>query len=164
MTGVHDLWLFVFAALLLNVTPGPDMALIVARSTRYGTRAGVVAALGVMVGSFIHIIAAAVGISAMIVASATAFAVLKWVGALYLIYMGVCMLFPSLQPRPRMVARETAQDVSPGQIFTQGFFTNVLNPKVAMFFLAFLPQFVDSASPSKVAAFVVLGLGPKQQR
>src|SRR5438105_3162520 len=95
--GIHDLWLFVVTGLLLNITPGPDMALIVARSTQQGTRAGVVAALGVGVGAFIHISAAAIGISAIIVASAWAFTVLKWIGALYLIYVGIAMVRTSFQ-------------------------------------------------------------------
>ena len=83
--GIHDLWLFLALGLLLNITPGPDMALIIARSTQRGTRAGIAAALGVATGAFVHIAAAAIGISAIVVASAFAFSLLKWVGALYLI-------------------------------------------------------------------------------
>src|SRR5262249_57282739 len=84
--GIHDFWLFVLAGALLNITPGPDMALIIARSTRDGTRAGIVAALGVGGGTFIHIAGAAIGLSALILASALAFSVIKWICALYLIY------------------------------------------------------------------------------
>jgi threonine/homoserine/homoserine lactone efflux protein len=80
--GIHDLWLFVVAGFLLNITPGPDMALIIARSSRHGTRAGVVAALGIGAGLRVHVTAAAIGISALVVASASAFALLKWIGAL----------------------------------------------------------------------------------
>lgn len=156
--GIHDLWLFILAALLLAVTPGPDMALIIARSSRYGVRGGVAATLGVGAGAFVHIFAAAIGISAMIVASATAFTVLKWVGALYLAYMGIMMLLQ--RPMPPASQDRTASEapLSLGQVFLQGALTNILNPKVAIFFLAFLPQFVEPDAPSKFQAFVTLGL------
>jgi threonine/homoserine/homoserine lactone efflux protein len=133
------------------------MALIVARSSVYGVVGGIVASLGVAAGAFVHIIAAAIGVSAMVVASATAFSILKWAGAAYLIYLGVRMILA------RDVARGNDAP-NPGdrytlrQIFIQGFLSNVLNPKVAVFFLAFLPQFVDPTSPSKIAAFLLLGL------
>ncbi len=157
--GIHDLWLFVLAALLLAVTPGPDMALIIARSTRYGVRGGVAATLGVGAGAFVHILAAAIGISAMIVASATAFTLLKWVGAAYLVYMGAMMLVQrpaAPAAAPDGVASETPLSLE--QVFLQGALTNILNPKVAIFFLAFLPQFVDPDAPSKFQAFLMLGL------
>lgn len=115
--GIHDLWLFLMAGVLLNITPGPDMALIIARSTQQGTRAGIVAALGgVGVGAFIHIAAAAIGISALIVASAVTFTVLKWVGALYLIYLGIQMLQSSFEnTKPRKLAlRWPSADISAG--------------------------------------------------
>ncbi len=156
--GIHDLWLFLAVALLLNITPGPDMALIVARSTQRGTRAGITAALGVAAGAFVHIAAAAFGISAIIVASAFAFSVLKWVGALYLIYIGIQILRTSIPTTMRQEHPQTLPPIPLRQIFTQGVLTNALNPKVAIFFLAFLPQFVDADAPSKVAAFVTLGL------
>ena len=89
MMGIHDFWLFLAAGLLLNVTPGPDLALIIARSAQHGTRAGIAAALGVGAGAFVHISAAAIGIAALIVASAYAFTVLKWIGAIYLVYVGL---------------------------------------------------------------------------
>jgi threonine/homoserine/homoserine lactone efflux protein len=156
--GIHDLWLFLAAGLLLNLTPGPDMALIVARTTQQGTRAGVAAALGVGAGAFIHIAAAAIGISAIIVASAFAFSVLKWIGALYLIYIGIQILRKSTPKPTRQEQSQTFLPAALRQIFAQGVLTNALNPKVAMFFLAFLPQFVDAEASSKVAAFVTLGL------
>lgn len=156
--GIHDLWLFLAVGVLLNITPGPDMALIIARSTQRGTRAGIAAALGVATGTFVHISAAAFGISAIIVASAFAFSVLKWVGALYLIYIGIQILRASIRTTTR---QEHSQALPPGplrQIFTQGVLTNASNPKVAIFFLAFLPQFVDADAPSKVTAFITLGM------
>ena len=160
--GIHDLWLFVMAGLLLNVTPGPDMALIIARSTQHGTRAGIAAALGVGFGAFVHIGAAAIGISALILASSAAFTALKWAGAIYLVYIGVAMLRASVRQStgPVTTADATPLSTSPSlrQIFWQGALTNALNPKVAIFFLAFLPQFVDADAPSKIAAFLTLGL------
>src|SRR5262245_44940709 len=156
--GIHDLWLFLMAGVLLNLTPGPDMALIIARSTQHGTRAGIVAALGVGVGAFIHIAAAAIGISALVVASALAFTVLKWMGAAYLTYLGIQMLRSSLQNKPPLKTSPPLLSNGLRQIFLQGVLTNALNPKVAVFFLAFLPQFVDVDAPAKVTAFVTLGL------
>jgi RhtB (resistance to homoserine/threonine) family protein len=158
--GIHDLWLFLLAGFLLNITPGPDMAFIIARSTQLGTRAGVAAALGVGFGAFVHIAAAAIGLSALIFASAWAFTALKWVGAAYLVYIGLQMLKLSWDARAPEVdtPQNPANSASIRQVFLQGALTNVLNPKVAIFFLAFLPQFVDPAAPSKVAAFLTLGL------
>jgi threonine/homoserine/homoserine lactone efflux protein len=134
------------------------MALIIARSTQRGTRAGITAALGVAAGAFVHIAAAAIGISAIVVASAFAFSVLKWVGALYLIYIGTQILRTSIRTTMRQEHSHTLPPVPLRKIFVQGVLTNALNPKVAIFFLAFLPQFVDADAPSKVVAFVALGM------
>lgn len=155
--GIHDLWLFVVAGLLLNLTPGPDMALVIARSARCGARAGSAAALGIGAGCFVHIAAAAVGVSALIMTSATAFTVLKWAGAAYLLYIGFKMLrgashSAGAESNPRREAEGELRSA-----FLQGFLTNALNPKVAVFFLAFLPQFIDADAPSKAAAFLALG-------
>jgi len=158
MIGIQDFWLFLAAGLLLNVTPGPDMALIAARSASGGARAGVAAALGVAAGCFVHIAAAAAGVSAVLAASATAFTVLKWVGAGYLVYIGLAMLLAARGSAPAPAGEAPGASASLRSAFRQGFLTNVLNPKVALFFLAFLPQFIDAAAPSKVAAFIVLGL------
>lgn len=156
--GVHDLWLFVVAGVLLNLTPGPDMALVIARSTQSGPRAGVAAALGIGAGTLVHIAAAAIGISAVIMASATAFTVIKWLGALYLLYIGAQMIRHSLSSQPADVVASGRNASNLVDAFLQGFLTNVFNPKVAVFFLAFLPQFIDTDAPSKAQAFVVLGL------
>lgn len=155
--GIHDLWLFVAAGLLLNVTPGPDMALIIARSGRGGAHAGVAVAFGVSAGSFVHIAAAALGISAIVMASAGVFTAVKWAGALYLLYLGLHMIWMAGTPPTPDKFNEIASTNGWGA-FRQGFLTNVLNPKVAIFFLAFLPQFIDADAPSRVAAFVLLGL------
>jgi len=163
MLGIHDFWLFVAAGLLLNVTPGPDFAYVVARSAQLGWRAGAVAALAIGAGCFVHIAAAALGLSALLAASAVAFSLLKWLGALYLVYVGATMLFAtSREARARHTTRakpEPQTDVTRLRtVFWQGFLTNALNPKVALFFLAFLPQFIDADAPAKPLAFAALGL------
>ena len=155
---VQNLWLFIIAGLLLNMTPGPDMGLIIARSAQYGVRAGAMAALGVAAGCFVHIVAAAFGVSAILMASALAFSLLKWAGAAYLLYLGLWMLWGSFNPRRfQSVGAIDGRGDLPG-IFFQGFLTNTLNPKVALFFLAFVPQFISADASSKVSIFVLLGL------
>jgi threonine/homoserine/homoserine lactone efflux protein len=156
MLGTHDLALFVLAGLLLNVTPGPDVLYIVGRSSVQGLRAGVAATLGIGGGCFVHIAAAALGLSAVLAASATAFTMLKLVGAAYLVYVGLSML---RSPRPLAASPAIAASPAAGfrEIFVQGFLTNALNPKVALFFLAFLPQFIDPQAANKPLAFLFLG-------
>jgi threonine/homoserine/homoserine lactone efflux protein len=157
---IDQLLLFIAAGLLLNLTPGPDVVYIVSNALRFGARAGVVAALGITAGCFVHIAAAAVGVSALMAASATAFAVLKWVGAAYLVYVGIRLL---LSRAPSAINLEAACANSAGVValkgvFFRGFWTNALNPKVALFFLAFLPQFIGPAVEYKSLAFLALGL------
>lgn len=157
MLGIHDFWLFLASGLLLNIAPGPDSAYVVGRSVQMGWRGGVVAALGITTGCLTHVLAAALGLSALLVASATAFAVVKWLGAVYLCYVGLTMLLS--RPRGSDTAAQQNQDIVPlSRAFWQGALTNVLNPKVAMFFLAFLPQFVEADAPHKPLAFLSLGL------
>jgi len=158
MFGIHDLTLFVISGLLLNIMPGPDSLLIMARSATQGWRAGCAAALGIGAGTMVHIGAAALGLSAVLATSATAFTVVKWVGAAYIVWCGIGML------RARLKRSETAADAPATppampyrKIFAQGFLTNVLNPKVALFFLAFVPQFIDANAANKPLAFLVLG-------
>jgi threonine/homoserine/homoserine lactone efflux protein len=157
MSGIHDFGLFVISALLLNIAPGPDTAYIVGRSVQMGWRGGVAAALGISTGCLSHVFAAAIGLSALLVASATAFAVVKWAGAAYLCYVGLTMLLS--RPRNAKEARRHENHAVPlSRVLWQGALTNALNPKVAMFFLAFLPQFVDADAPHKPLAFLTLGL------
>ena len=162
--GVHHLPLFIGAGLLLNITPGPDVFYILANSLRSGARAGVVAALGITAGCFVHIFAAAVGISALVNASATAFTVLKWLGAAYLVWVGLQMLLARAPAKtPDLIAAGAGDTGAAGQkslkkVFLQGFWTNALNPKVALFFLAFLPQFITPGAAHPTLAFVLLGL------
>lgn len=155
MLGIHSLWLFVLSGVLLNITPGPDTAYIVGRSAQIGWRGGAAAALGISAGCLVHVFAAAIGLSALLAASSVAFTAIKWIGAAYLIYTGIKMLLTqAASPATVTVPRATTLR----QVFWQGALTNALNPKVALFFLAFLPQFVDAEAPGKALAFVVLGL------
>src|SRR6478735_3711049 len=146
--GQH-LLLFIAAGLLLNLTPGPDVLYIVSNSLRSGARAGVVAGLGITAGCFVHVFAAALGVSALMAASANAFTVLKWAGAAYLLWMGVKLL--GAKADAGMVGSPAAnppyERQSLGKICRGGFLTNVLNPKVAIFFLAFVPQFIAPEAP-----------------
>jgi threonine/homoserine/homoserine lactone efflux protein len=164
MFGIHDLTLFVISGLLLNIMPGPDSLLIMARSATQGWRAGSAAALGIGAGTMVHIGAAALGLSAVLSTSATAFTVVKWVGAAYIVWCGIGMLRARLKadktgtPVPDPVAQAPNYRFLPyRKIFTQGFLTNVLNPKVALFFLAFVPQFIDADATNKPLAFLILG-------
>jgi len=157
MFGVHDLWLFIFSGLLLNVTPGPDTAYIVGRSVQLGWRGGAAAALGISTGCLVHVFAAAIGLSALLMASTALFTLVKWAGAAYLCVLGITMLL-SHSATPASAAPVATAPVSLRQAFWQGALTNVLNPKVALFFLAFLPQFVANDSPHKGLAFLSLGL------
>lgn len=156
MLGIHDFWLFLVSGLLLNIAPGPDTAYIVGRSVQLGWRGGVAAAIGIGAGCITHVLAAAVGLSALLVASAAAFTAVKWLGAAYLCYVGLTMLFS--RPKNPDVTAPHENAVPLSRVFWQGALTNALNPKVAMFFLAFLPQFVDADSPHKPLAFLALGL------
>jgi threonine/homoserine/homoserine lactone efflux protein len=157
MFGTHDLLLFVISGFLLNLTPGPDTLYIVSRSSTQGWRGGAVAALSIGVGTLVHIAAAALGLSAILAASATAFTAVKIVGAAYLLYVGISLI----RSAGKEQASASAPSVRPASIrdiFVQGFLTNVLNPKVALFFLAFLPQFVAADAASKPLAFLLLGM------
>ena len=154
--GIHELWLFVLSGVLLNVTPGPDTAYIIGRSIQLGWRGGAAAAIGICCGCLVHVFGAAIGLSALLMASSTAFAVLKWVGAAYLLLTGVQMLLS--RSHPLMEAAAAAHEASLARVFWQGALTNILNPKVALFFLAFLPQFVAAESAHKTLAFLSLGL------
>jgi threonine/homoserine/homoserine lactone efflux protein len=159
---MHSLPLFIAAGLLLNLTPGPDVLYIVSRSLRSGTRAGIVAGFGITAGCFVHITAAALGLSALMAASGTAFGLLKWVGAAYLLWVGVRMLLAKPSSDAAMPAAQDAgqagQDVSMKIVFLGGFWTNALNPKVALFFLAFVPQFIAPDTADKPLAFFLLGV------
>ena len=152
MPDAATLALFSLAALALIVVPGPAVLYIVARSVDQGRRAGVVSALGIGVGGLVHVLAATVGLSALVVSSARAFEAVKYAGAAYLIVLGVRRLLTREEaPEDRDVQRAPL-----GRVFRDGVVVNVLNPKTALFFLAFLPQFVDpnAAHPALQIAFL----------
>jgi threonine/homoserine/homoserine lactone efflux protein len=155
MFGIHHFGLFLASGILLNLTPGPDTAYILGRSMAQGRAAGVASAFGIGVGSVFHTCAAALGLSAILAASAWAFTAIKFTGGAYLIFLGIRML---LKRQPELSLPSNFRRSTATAAFRQGVLTNVLNPKVALFFLAFLPQFIDQASPAKIPAFLVLGL------
>jgi RhtB (resistance to homoserine/threonine) family protein len=157
VTGIHDFWLFVASGIVLNITPGPDTLYILGRSIAQGRRAGMLSVLGISSGILVHTMAAALGLSALLATSVTAFTVIRWAGAIYLIYLGLRMLLRA-GPRGAAGSNEPGDRLCPWAIYRQGLLTNLLNPKVALFFLAFLPQFVDPRSPNRTAAFLILGL------
>jgi RhtB (resistance to homoserine/threonine) family protein len=160
MLGITHFGLFVVAVFLLNVTPGPDTAYIVGRSVAQGRSAGLVSALGISAGCCVHSLACAFGLTALLAASATAFTVVKFVGAIYLVYLGVRLILAKAAPAP-VKAEAVPGATAPRplrQLFLQGFWTNVLNPKVVLFFVSFFPQFVVAESPHKALAFLALGI------
>ncbi|MBP6901095.1 MAG: LysE family translocator [Burkholderiaceae bacterium] len=167
LDAIHDWPLFIAAGLLLNLTPGADMALIASRAAAQGWRIGAAAALGVGAGCSVHVAAAAAGLGALLAGSPLAFTLLRWVGAAYLVWLGLGLL--RSRPAAAVDGDGTAGQPTPSpqpwrRVFWQGFLTNALNPKVALFFLAFVPQFIhpvvagQALPPLQSAlAFVLLG-------
>ena len=194
MPDLHHLLLFIAAGVVLNLTPGPDVMFIVANAVRAGARVGLAAACGIAAGCLVHVAAAALGVSALLAASQTAFAALKWIGALYLVWVGLQMLrgalrWPAQGEGAADASSEHAMNTeaaraggsradgrfdskirhdglppavaappSVGPMLRRGFLTNVLNPKVALFFLAFVPQFIAPGTAHPGWAFAALGL------
>ena len=155
MLGIHNYWLFIATAVVLVITPGQDTFFILGRSLAGGRAAGIAAALGITAGSVIHTFLAALGLSALLATSQYAFMAVKFAGAAYLIYIGVRALMS------RSAAIPGAADSRNGgrwSAFRQGIISNLLNPKVALFFLALMPQFIGADSTNKVGAFLALGL------
>jgi threonine/homoserine/homoserine lactone efflux protein len=145
--------LFVVAALVLLVIPGPSVLYIVARSIEGGRTAGLVSVLGVQTGALVHIAFAAVGLSAILASSAVAFSVVKWLGAAYLVWLGLRSIFGRDEE-----GGDVAVEPAPlSRVFSQGVIVNTLNPKTALFFLAFLPQFVDPARGAAWTQILLLG-------
>ena len=158
MFGIHDLSLFILAGLLLNITPGPDLLYIAGRTASQGFRSGFAAVMGINAGCLVHTFAAAIGLSAILTASAEAFFAVKLIGAAYLVYVGISLLLEKRADGISLDISDSLPSKTIRQVFWQGFLTNVLNPKVALFFLAFLPQFISADSPTKPAAFILLGI------
>lgn len=160
MLGIHHYWLFIATAILLIITPGQDTFFILGRSLAGGRQAGIAAALGISAGTAIHTVLAALGLSALLATSPYAFMAVKFAGAAYLIYIGIRALLSRSDGLPGA----SGDPGAPGRphlhwsAFRQGVLTNLLNPKVALFFLALLPQFIAAGSTHKVSAFLTLGL------
>jgi threonine/homoserine/homoserine lactone efflux protein len=156
MDGIHNFGTFLISCVLLNITPGSDTVLILSKSIAQGKKAGVITAFGIGVGTIGHTLLAAVGLSLLISGSVVLFNIVKYAGAAYIIYLGLRMFFA------RSAVELENGAVIPGKqrgdFFRDGFLTNLLNPKVALFFIAFLPQFIDPAHRSGVLPFIVLGL------
>ena len=155
MITVNDFLIFAFASLMLNITPGNDMLYVATRSTSQGVKAGIISALGIAGGCIVHLLAAVVGLSAIIANSATAFTIIKWVGAAYLIYLGIRSF---LSKQNKFIINDKIEKKSLSKLFWQGVLTNVLNPKVALFFLAFLPQFIHPEKGNSALQILLLGL------
>jgi threonine/homoserine/homoserine lactone efflux protein len=154
MFDTASLAIFTLAALALLLMPGPAVLYIVARSIEQGRLAGIVSTLGIALGSTLHVVFAALGLSALLMQSALAFSIVKYLGAAYLIYLGIRTLISKPQSGPMQpTTRKTYS-----RLFSQGFVVNLLNPKTALFFFAFLPQFVDPARGSVVLQIVILGV------
>jgi len=155
MFNFQNVYLFFIASLLLNLTPGNDMIYVASRSISQGIKAGIVSACGVFIGCFVHILAAVFGLSIIIAKSAYLFQIIKYVGAAYLIYLGIRALLS--KPAVKVTDEKPAKN-NYFKLFKQGILTNALNPKVAIFFLSFLPQFINSASPYFRVQLFTLGI------
>lgn len=153
---LHTYLLFALSSLLLNLVPGPDMLFMLGRSIAQGRKAGLCAAFGINLGAYVHLIAALTGLSAILLTSATAFSVVKWIGAAYLIFLGI----QTLRSQSMLISVDglSSKEQSSFRIFWQGFLSDVLNPKVAIFYLALFPQFVGSDSSNPISQLLILGI------
>ena len=152
---IENFWLFALSAFLLNITPGNDMLYIIARSSSQGTKAGIISSFGIMAGGLVHTTAAVIGLSALIAESALAFNIIKFIGAGYLVYLGI----KALVTRNKIIDQKVEKKAIPNKrLFIQGALTNILNPKVALFFLAFLPQFINVHTGNVPLSIMFLGI------
>ena len=163
MFGIENYLGFVLAAILLNLTPGTDTMYIITRSVSHGSVAGFYSVLGIISGILVHTVFAALGLSIILINSPLAFTIVKYIGASYLCYLGIKMLMskqPSLLANhlPKSSPSVPANSIAHWQIYKQGVLTNVFNPKVALFFLAFFPQFIDPSYAHSALSFLILGL------
>lgn len=154
MPEIHTLAVFTAAAVMFAVFPGPAVFYVVTRSVTQGRRAGLVSAMAIQTGNLVHVAAAALGLSAVLASSAAAYTIVKYLGAAYLVYLGVRALLDRGEPR----RPDGVKPLPMRRVFTQGVVVEILNPKTALFFLAFLPQFVDPARGSVTLQLAVLGL------
>lgn len=163
MFGIENYLGFVLAAILLNLTPGSDSMYIITRSISQGQTAGFYSVLGIISGILVHTLLAALGLSVLLANSPTAFMIVKYIGASYLCYLGVKMLMSKQQPLIGASLQEngkpsSAKTLDYWQIYKQGMLTNTFNPKVALFFLAFFPQFINPNYANNMVSFIILGL------
>ena len=155
MFNIENFYLFLSVSLLVNLSPGPDMLYTAARSLSQGTKAGIFSTLGIFTGCLFHITAAVFGLSKIIEESVLLFSIIKYAGAAYLVYLGLKSL---LRKTKNETTIKELPALSSQKIFTQGLITNLLNPKVAIFFLSFLPQFINPQSPHIKEQIAFLGL------
>lgn len=156
MNGIINFETFLLTGLLLNLTPGNDTIFILTKSISQGKKAGIVSALGISTGSIIHTLLAAFGLSIIIAKSILLFNIIKYAGAVYLLYLGYKMLTEKKEFSANEISRSNSIDFL--KIYKDGIITNVLNPKVALFFIAFLPQFIDPTHKNTVVPFLLLGI------
>lgn len=156
MFGITNFEAFILAGIILNLTPGADTMYILGRSISQGKKAGTLSALGIATGALIHCIFAALGLSVILAKSALAFEIVKYVGAAYLIYLGIKMLITKTDEKFEL--KENNKKINYRKVYFSGILTNVLNPKVALFFLAFLPQFINPKYSQSFLPFLILGL------
>jgi len=156
MNGVENYYAFILAAIILNITPGADTIYILTRSISQGQRAGIISVFGIVSGAFILVILAVFGLSAILAKSTVIFTIVKSIGAIYLMYMGIQIL--AQKSNLRLNSFEKKQDIEESKLYKQGLLTNLLNPKVALFFLSLLPQFVKSTHVNNATPYLILGL------
>ena len=145
---------FILAAFIICVAPGPDMAFVISRSISQGRKHGIATAIGIQIGTIIHILLAVLGLSAILMTSVWAFLILKYIGAAYLIYLGI----QTLKNRNSFSISTDKKKVSIRKAFWEGALTDIFNPKVALFFLTFIPQFIDPSLSNTAIQFIILGL------
>jgi threonine/homoserine/homoserine lactone efflux protein len=153
---LHAYLLFIAASIVLAIVPGPDMIYMLSRCIAQGRRAGVMAALGFNLGGYVHLTAAVLGLSAILATSSVAFTAVRWAGAAYLVYLGIRTIFS--RSGPLVLARGGTPARDDRTILRQAFLSDVLNPKVAMFFLALIPQFVTPNAPHPTLQILLLGV------
>lgn len=160
MFDINNLSLFIISVFLLSVTPGPDMAYVVGQSVANGRRAGVISAAGVALGSCAHALASVVGLTALIAASPVMFTLVKYIGAIYLIYLGGKLIMGTFGENPVVKSErpDIKKDADLYGLLSKGFITTLMNPKVLLFFISFFPQFVVPGSEHHTMSFLVLGL------
>ena len=156
MFGIINFEAFLIAGLVLNLTPGADTMYILGRSIAQGKKAGILSALGISTGAIFHIVFATLGLSIILAKSATAFEIVKYLGAAYLIFLGLKTIFKKADGK--FVLSNESEIVNYRKIYLSGVLTNILNPKVALFFLAFLPQFIDPNYVQSSLPFLILGI------